>query len=100
MKQPSSITSLPASPDAERRARVIKYSITMSIRVLCVLAMLFARGPWLWVFATGAIVLPYIAVVIANVKTNPGSRTVLRPGSIERVTRRDDDTTPRPGEDE
>ncbi|MEL4318365.1 DUF3099 domain-containing protein [Leifsonia sp. YIM 134122] len=99
MKQPSSITSLPASPDAERRARVIKYSIMMSIRVLCVVALLFARGPWLWVFAAGAIVLPYIAVVVANVKISPRSRTVLRPGSIELAPRSDDGTT-RPGDDE
>ncbi|MET0975455.1 MAG: DUF3099 domain-containing protein [Leifsonia sp.] len=82
MKQPSSITSLPLSPDAERRSRMIKYTVAMSIRVLCVLAMLWARGWWLVVFATGAIVLPYIAVVIANVKSNPNRRTVLRPGTL------------------
>jgi hypothetical protein len=79
MKQPSSITSLPVSPDAERRSRVIKYTVTMVIRVLCVVAMLFARGAWLWIFAAGAIVLPYIAVVIANVGSNPNRRPVLRP---------------------
>lgn len=72
----------------------------MSIRVLCVLAMLFARGPWLWVFAAGAIVLPYIAVVVANVKTNPGSRTPLRPGTIVLSERPSDDDPSRPGDNE
>ena len=48
MKQ-QSITTLPPSPEAERRSRMIKYTITMSIRVLCIFAMLFvarlvARG--------------------------------------------------------
>jgi hypothetical protein len=81
-QQPSTITSLPASPDDERRSRMIKYTVTMSVRVLCVVAMLFARGWWLWVFAAGAIFLPYIAVVVANVKSNPGKRTILRPGAL------------------
>lgn len=71
----------------------------MSIRVLCVLAMLFARGAWLWVFAAGAIILPYIAVVVANVKTTSGSRTPLRPGSIVLSDRSSDDDSRRPGDD-
>ena len=67
MKQQQSITSLPPSPEAERRSRMIKYTIAMSIRVLCIFAMLFVDGWWLAVCAAGAIFLPYIAVVSANV---------------------------------
>ena len=81
MKQ-QSITSLPPSPEAERRSRMIKYTIAMSIRVLCIVAMLFAQGWWLVVFAAGAIFLPYIAVVLANVGGPTRAPQVLRPGNI------------------
>ena len=81
MKQ-QSITTLPPSPEAERRARMIKYTIAMSIRVLCIFAMLFAEGWWLAVFAAGAVFLPYVAVVLANVSTSNADSEVLRPGGL------------------
>lgn len=81
MKQPS-ITTLPPSPEAERRSRMIKYTIAMSIRVACIFAMLFAQGWWLAVFAAGAIFLPYVAVVLANVNGPTRSTEVLRPGGL------------------
>ena len=86
MKQHQTITSLPPSPEAERRARMIKYTIAMTIRVLCIFAMLFAQGWWLVVFAAGAIFLPYVAVVLANVNTSSPNTQVLRPGAIVRVS--------------
>lgn len=61
---------------------MVKYTVAMSIRVLCIIALLFARGWWLAVFAAGAIFLPYVAVVLANVKSNPNKQRVLRPGTI------------------
>jgi hypothetical protein len=82
MKQ-QSITSLPLSPEAERRNRMIKYSVTMGIRVVCIILMLFVQGWWLLVCAIGAITLPYFAVVIANVHADPRGARVFRPGAIE-----------------
>lgn len=81
MKQ-QSITSLPPSPEAERRSRMIKYTIAMSIRVACIFAMLFAQGWWLVVCAAGAIFLPYVAVVLANVSGPSRAPEVLRPGGL------------------
>ncbi|UOE45123.1 DUF3099 domain-containing protein [Agromyces larvae] len=72
MKSQHTITSLPPSPDEERRARMVKYTIAMSIRVVCIVLMLFVQGWWLVVCAAGAIFLPYIAVVLANVGTQRG----------------------------
>jgi predicted tellurium resistance membrane protein TerC len=66
MKQPS-ITTLPPSPDDERRSRMRKYTIAMSVRMVCILLIFVVQGWWVWFFAAGAIVLPYIAVVLANV---------------------------------
>ncbi|SDK16711.1 Protein of unknown function [Cryobacterium psychrotolerans] len=86
MKQ-QSITSLPLSPEEERRSRMVKYSITMGIRIVCIVLMFFVQGWWLLVCAVGAIVLPYIAVVIANVHADPRGSQVLRPGGVEVFTR-------------
>jgi hypothetical protein len=94
MKQ-HTITTLPPSPEAERRARMIKYTIAMSIRVLCIFLMLFAQGWWLVVCAAGAIVLPYIAVVLANV--GGGEQGVPeRPGGLVVAPRADAPPEPRP----
>ena len=60
---------------------MIKYSITMGIRLVCVFLCIFVRGWWLLLCAAGAVILPYIAVVLANVVDTRGSR-VERPGSI------------------
>ncbi|PPH75281.1 DUF3099 domain-containing protein, partial [Rathayibacter sp. AY1D4] len=78
MKSRETLTSLPPSPSAERRSRAIKYSIAMGIRMLCVICLLFAHGWWLLFFAIGAVVLPYFAVVLANVGS-AGER-----GNVER----------------
>jgi hypothetical protein len=82
MKQ-QSITNLPLSPDAERHSRMVKYSIMMGIRVVClIVAALFVRGWWIAIPAAGAIFLPYFAVVVANVSSGSGSARVERPGNI------------------
>ncbi|WP_234698291.1 DUF3099 domain-containing protein [Lacisediminihabitans changchengi] len=80
-----SITSIPRSPQDDRRSRVIQYSIAMAIRMVCIVLCLFVRGWWLLLPAIGAVVLPYIAVVLANATTQRGSAPVLRPGGIVRV---------------
>ena len=82
MKQ-QSITSLPLSPEVERRNRMIKYSVAMGIRIVCIVLMLFAQGWWLLVCAVGAITLPYFAVILANVHGDPRGAAVVRPGSVE-----------------
>lgn len=91
--QPQSATSLPLSPDEERRVRVIKYSITMSIRVVCIVMMLFVQGWWLLVFGIGAIILPYFAVLIANVQAPPKSKDATRPSHFLMPIKRSHDST-------
>ncbi|MFE5671629.1 DUF3099 domain-containing protein [Agromyces sp. NPDC056523] len=101
-----SITSLPPSPEEERRARMIKYTIMMGIRVVCIFALLFAQGWWILVFAAGAIFLPYFAVVVANVATNKPAQDVERPGGIVPIgqpgawSSTESTAAPTPGEDD
>lgn len=86
MKQTQSITSLPSSPDDERHGRMLRYGIAMGIRVVCVILCFFVHGWWLLIPVIGAVLLPYVAVVIANVGSNDGAR-VERPGAVVHVPR-------------
>lgn len=84
MAKPQSITSIPRSPDDDRRKRVVTYTIQMSIRVVCLVACVFVPGWWRLIPAIGALALPLIAVVMANAIGSSRSTRVLRPGAIER----------------
>jgi hypothetical protein len=83
-KQQQSITSLPRSPRDDRRSRMIQYSVAMTIRTICILLCLVVPGWWRLLPAIGAIVLPYIAVVLANATISAPASEVLRPGGIVR----------------
>lgn len=99
MAKPPSITSLPRSADDDRRSRMLRYSITMGIRLVCIIACFFTPGWWLIIPAAGAIVLPYIAVVVANVSDRSGA-SVERPPSSQIVQYNEQPQTPEPGDAE
>ncbi len=64
------ITTAAASPGDDLRARQRRYLLSMSLRTICFVGAIVAalNGiDWLWPFLiAGAIVLPYLAVVMAN----------------------------------
>ena len=66
---------------------MIRYGIAMGIRVACVIVCFFVHGWWLLLPLAGAVLLPYVAVVVANVGARTGG-IVERPGSIVRVAPR------------
>ena len=80
--RPQAITTLAPSPEADRRARMVKYSIAMAVRLVCIFACFLTPGWWLLIPAAGAIFLPYVAVVLANVSMKSKDAAVLRPGGI------------------
>lgn len=84
MTKHQSVTALPRSPEDDRRNRMVKYSVTMGIRIVCVVLCMFVRGWWLAVVAAGAVFLPYIAVVLANVTWAVPAK-VVRPGAVTPV---------------
>lgn len=55
-----------------------KYFTMMAIRVACFVLMVVVQpySWYTWLFAVGAIFLPYVAVVIANVTAAPAERAV------------------------
>ena len=60
------ITTAQASRDVDLSRRMRKYLISMSVRTVCFILAVVFDGPLRWVFAAAAILLPYVAVVIAN----------------------------------
>lgn len=61
------ITDAEESHTADVHSRMFKYTLTMGIRVACFIAAFFFLDSWLvWVCLSGAILLPWVAVVIAN----------------------------------
>jgi hypothetical protein len=67
------ITSAAASRNADIAARQKRYLLSMSLRTLCFVGAIIASLAgvhWLWpILIAGALVLPYIAVVMANAAT-------------------------------
>lgn len=65
-----SITDAPLKYSVEQRARMIRYTVAMSIRIVCfilaaVVGMVW-QSWWAIVFVVAAVVLPYLAVIDAN----------------------------------
>jgi hypothetical protein len=58
---------------------MLKYTLAMTIRVVCIVVAMFVDGWLMWLAFAGAIFLPYFAVVLANAQ-GP------KPGEISRVT--------------
>ena len=61
-----SITAAAQSHSEDMDTRIRRYLISMAIRTVCVILVLVIDNPIRWVFAVLAIVLPYVAVVMAN----------------------------------
>jgi hypothetical protein len=83
MARPHAITAVPISPQEDRSHRFVAYTIMMAIRVACVISAVFVPGWWKAVAIAGAVVLPYIAVVIANVSRTPPVDDPEAPGPLE-----------------
>ena len=61
-----SISDARESHTDEMRSRMIKYSISMGVRLVCLILVFFVEGWMMWVVIAGAVVLPYFAVILAN----------------------------------
>jgi hypothetical protein len=63
---PQSVTSAPESRTADQVRRLKQYLLTMGIRTACFVLLVVIHHPVRWVFAAGAVFLPFFAVVAAN----------------------------------
>ncbi len=64
--EPISITSAqePLTNDQSGRAR--RYFISMMIRTACFILTVILPSPYRWIALSGALLLPYVAVIVAN----------------------------------
>jgi len=75
------ITSAPQTRAAEQAGRQRRYLISMIVRTLCFVgAVAVGPGVLRWVLITGAVFLPYVAVLFAN------ARADLAPGNPDLPT--------------
>ena len=75
------ITSAAASRGADISARQRRYLFSMGIRTACFLGAILAATAgihWLWpILMVAAVLLPYVAVVMANAATSKGDGFAL-----------------------
>lgn len=60
------ITTAAPGLSADQITRRRRYLISMTIRTLCFIGAVITPSPWRWILVVGAVLLPYIAVVMAN----------------------------------
>ncbi|WP_249423684.1 DUF3099 domain-containing protein [Nocardioides coralli] len=64
---PVRITTAATSRQADISARQRRYVVSMGIRTVCFVAAIAVGPGWLrWVLVAAAVLLPYVAVVMAN----------------------------------
>ncbi|HZA03267.1 MAG TPA: DUF3099 domain-containing protein, partial [Propionibacteriaceae bacterium] len=68
----------------EHDSRVKRYALTMGFRTLCFVAMIFVDGPMRLVLFAGAVILPYVAVIVANQANQRHDQTVMGGVPIDR----------------
>jgi hypothetical protein len=61
-----SITGAPKSRTDDVRTREVRYLISMGIRTACFIGAFVTQGVFRWVLIVAAVLLPYVAVVVAN----------------------------------
>ena len=76
---PVRITTAAASREEDIRARQRRYVLSMGFRTLCfVVAVIIGHGWVMWVLIVAALVLPYVAVVMANAASSKSDDFALR----------------------
>ena len=61
-----SVTSAPEARTEDQARRLKRYLVTMGIRTACFVLLVVIDDWYRWIFAVGAVFLPFFAVVAAN----------------------------------
>jgi hypothetical protein len=71
-----SLTSLPLSPNEERKSRLGHYLVAMGLRLVCLFLCFVTPGWWILLPVVGVVVLPLVAVGLANAVNTRSSKAV------------------------
>jgi hypothetical protein len=63
---PTRITNAGPSLKDDQSGRARRYFISMMIRTACFILTVVLPSPYRWIALTGALLLPYVAVIVAN----------------------------------
>jgi hypothetical protein len=79
--EPIRITTAGTSRGEEIAGRQRRYVLSMGIRTVCFVAAIVVGPGWVrWVLVAAAVLLPYVAVVMANATSTKDDGFALRPG--------------------
>ncbi len=78
------ITTASTSRHDEIAARQRRYVFSMSVRTVCFIGAVLTEGWLRWVLVAGALVLPYVAVVMANARSTKSDGFALTDGQDAR----------------
>ena len=72
------VTNAQRGLSGDQGARQKRYFISMMIRTACFILTVVLPSPYRWIALFGAVVLPYIAVIVANAgrETVKGNSTI------------------------
>lgn len=79
MTQQYDVTSVGVNPSEDRVHRMRMYLTAMIIRVACVVSLFWVQGWWVLVAALGAVILPYVAVMLGNAVANTSGAETQKP---------------------
>jgi hypothetical protein len=68
-----SITTAIVPLSNDQKGRETRYLWSMSLRTVCFILGVVTTGIWRWIFMSGAVFLPYFAVIIANAGRERGA---------------------------
>ncbi len=74
---PVNITSARQARSADIHRRQVRYLLSMGIRTICFIMAVIASGWLRWGLVAAAVILPYVAVVIANASNTRTSEARL-----------------------
>jgi hypothetical protein len=97
---PVRITTAASSRAEDIAARQRRYVVSMGIRTVCFVAAVVADGWLRWVLVVAALLLPYVAVVMANNSDSRADGFELRDGEYDRpelTARAEPEERPGPG---
>ena len=89
---PIRITNAGPSLKDDQTGRARRYFISMMIRTICFVLTVVLPSPYRWVALTGALLLPYVAVVIANAgRETIQKRTIFFDSQTKALPNKDSD---------
>ena len=79
--EPVRITTAGANRRDDIAMRQRRYLFSMALRTACFVGAIVADGLLRWILVAGAVLLPYVAVVMANAVSSRSDDFVLPPGA-------------------